>query len=186
MRWYYSVVNRSLHKSKDSPMNSKRMPFDKLKELISTKNFTSMRQYHDWVREVKSPAIPLHPHSSYAKSGWKGSNDFLSKNVLVVSNLQSIQGRRGALIQHYGENPVNKSITVTESNTNPIVPVAVQPKDIELNYRDKSNALFILAKSGYMVKDLDSVIDKIDWTIDDAKKMAKDLLALRLGVLQVK
>jgi hypothetical protein len=33
---------------------------------------------------------------------------------------------------------------------------------------------------------LDSVIDKIDWTIDDAKKMAKDLLALRLGVLQVK
>lgn len=167
-------------------MNTNRMAFNKLKELVATKNFTSMRQYHDWVREVKSPLIPVHPHSSYAKTGWKGSNDFLSKNVLVVSNLQSIQGRRGALIQHYGDNPVNKSITVTESNTKPISSVAVQPKDIELNYRDKSNALFILAKSGYIMKDLDSVIDKIDWTIDDAKKMAKDLLAMRLGVLQVK
>ena len=165
MRWYYSSVNCSLYDSEESPMNTKRMPFDKLKELVATKNFTSMHQYQDWVREVKSPQIPLHPHSTYAKTGWKGSIDFLSKNQESTSRLQSIQGRRGALIQHYGENPVNKSITVTESNTNPINPVSIQPKDIELNYRDKSNALFILAKSGYMVKDLDSVIDKIDWTI---------------------
>lgn len=164
-------------------MSRKSMRFEELKKLIAPKNFHSMSEYRKWVRTVNSPEIPLHPHSAYALKGWNGSSDFLSKEENVVKHIQSIQGRRGALIQHYGNNAVNNTITVTESNTQPVNTVSIQPVEIELDYRDKCNALYVLAKSGYTHENMDNLIDKIDWSINDAKKMAKDLLAIRLGLL---
>lgn len=165
-------------------MYPKRMLLSDLKALVAKKKFRSMSEYQKWVREVNSPEIPLHPQSTYAKKGWNGSTDFLSKNVAETYRMQSIQGRRGALIQHYGESAVNKTISVVEKTTPSIQPVSVPT--YELDYRDKSNALFILAKSGCNKSEVETLIEKMDWTIEDAKKMAKDLLEVRLGTLQVK
>ena len=165
------------------PMSRKSMRFEELKKLVATKNFNSMSEYRKWVRSVNSPEIPLHPHSAYINKGWTGSSDFLSKQENITKQIQSIQGRRGALIQHYGKDAVNNTITVTESNTQPVKTVSIQPVEIELDYRDKCNALYVLAKSGYTLDNMDSLIERIDWSIGDAKKMAKDLLAIRLGLL---
>jgi hypothetical protein len=165
-------------------MFAKSMPFNELKALVAKKNFRSMREYRIWVNEVKSPAIPMFPHSAYAKKGWKGATDFLSKDSAETVRIQSIQGRRGALVQHYGENAVNSTLTVVEKTTPSIQPVSI--KTYELDYRDKSNALFILAKSGCNKTEVESLIEKLDWTIEDAKKMAKDLLEVRLGTLLTK
>lgn len=171
-------------KSEVCPMYPKRMSFSDLKALVAKKNFRSMREYQNWVREVNSPEIPLHPASTYGKKGWKGSTDFLSKDSAETVRIQSIQGRRGALVQHYGENAVNSTLTVVEKTTPSIQPVSI--KTYELDYRDKSNALFILAKSGCNKTEVESLIEKLDWTIEDAKKMAKDLLEVRLGTLLTK
>jgi hypothetical protein len=65
-------------------------PYWQVREIVKEKNFKTIKQYQDWVREERiqgrGEGFPLYPHMTYArKNEWISREHFLGKTDIIMT-----------------------------------------------------------------------------------------------------